>query len=92
MTEWDALVETATERGFRWQVFRTDRHGTEVLAGVFRHRDVTDVVVVSDEDHAHAYRVPTKDTDLFAPSRVYWWYAASPVWTLRALLTLPAPA
>jgi hypothetical protein len=50
------------------------------------------VFVFSGAEHAHAYRLPTRaDIDVFTPVRVYWWYGASPVWTLRALLTLPEP-
>jgi hypothetical protein len=92
VTDWDALLEEAAARGYLWHLFRTDRHGPEVLAGVFQHHGSADVIVFSGAEHAHAYRLPTgRDTDVFTPSRVYWWYAASPVWTLRALLTLPAP-
>lgn len=92
VTEWDALLATAIERGYLWQVFRTDRHGTEVLAGVRHHSASADVIVLPGADVAHAYRLPAgADTDVFTPARVYWWYGASPVWTLRALLTLPAP-
>ena len=92
VTEWDALLEAAATRGYLWHMFRTDRHGPEVLAGVFQRHGSADVIVFSCAEHAHAYRLPTdRDTDVFTPSRVYWWYAASPVWTLRALLTLPAP-
>jgi hypothetical protein len=90
VTEWDALLETAIRRGYLWQVFRTDRHGPEFLAGVRHHSAGADVIVLSGADIAHAYRLPD-DADVFTPDRVYWWYAASPVWTLRALLTLPAP-
>lgn len=91
-TELDALLEKAGKRGFLWHMFRTDRHGPEVLAGVFQHVDRADVLVLTGHDHAHAYRLPTTgDTDVFAPTRVYWWYAATPVWTLRALLTLATP-
>ena len=79
-------------RGYRWQMFHTDRNGPELLAGVRHHSACTDVIVLSGADVAHAYRLPADpDTDVFAPARVHWWYAASPVWTLRALLTLPAP-
>lgn len=92
VTEWDALLDTAAGRGFLWHMFRVDRHGPEVLAGTFQHLGCADVVVFTGAEHAHAYRVPTgTDTDVFAPVRVYWWYAASPVWTLRGLLTLAAP-
>lgn len=92
VTELDALLEKAGKLGYLWHMFRTDQHGPEVLAGVFQHCDRADVFVFSDDEHAHAYRLPTDtDTDVFAPTRVYWWYVASPVWTLRALLTLPEP-
>lgn len=92
MTELDALLSEAGRRGFMWHMFRTDQHGPEVLAGVFQHSGCADVFVLTGEDHAHAYRLPTAvDTDVFAPGRVVWWYVASPVWTLRALLTLARP-
>jgi hypothetical protein len=92
VTELDALLETAGRRGYLWHMFRIDRHGPEVLAGVFQHPGRADVFVFSSDDQAHAYRLPTSaDTDVFAPTLVYWWYVSSPVWTLRALLTLPAP-
>jgi hypothetical protein len=92
VTELEALLEKAGRCGYLLQVFRTDRDGAELLAGVYEHPGCADVFVFSGEEHAHAYRLPTgADTDVFAPTRVYWWYAASPVWTLRALLTLPAP-
>lgn len=93
VTELDALLETAGKRGFTWHMFRTDQHGPEVLAGVFQHPHCADVVVVNSDGFAHAYRLPTDaDTDVFVPTRVYWWYGASPVWTMRALLTLPDPS
>lgn len=92
VTELDVLLETAGERGYMWHMFRADRHGPEVLAGVFQHAKCADVFVFSGESYAHAYRLPTGDeTDVFSPAHVYWWYGASPVWTLRALLTLRAP-
>ncbi|MPZ83107.1 MAG: hypothetical protein GEV28_23025 [Actinophytocola sp.] len=92
MTEWDALIETAGRRCYLWHMFRMDRHGPELLAGVYQWRDCADVVVLFDDQHAHAYRIPTdENTDVFTPTHVYWWYGANPVWTMRALLTLPAP-
>lgn len=90
--ELDTLLETAGKRGFTMHMFRTDHHGLEILAGVFRRVGCADVFVLTSDQHAHAYRSPTDtDTDVFVPTRVYWWYGASPVWTLRALLTLPEP-
>lgn len=92
VTELDALLEQAGKRGFVWHLFRPDHHGPEVLAGVFQWATCADVVVLSDATHAHAYRVPIgESTDVFAPTRVLWWYGPNPVWTLRALLTLLPP-
>jgi len=92
VTELDVLLETAGKRGFMWHMFRTDQHGPEVLAGVFQHPGCADVFVFSGGEHAHAYRLPTgRHADVFAPTQVYWWYGASPVWTLRAVLTLLEP-
>jgi hypothetical protein len=91
VTELDVLLMTAGERGYQWHTL-TGRHGSEILAGVCHHHGCADVFVFSDGEHAHAYRLPTgTETDVFAPIGVYWWYGANPVWTLRALLTLPAP-
>lgn len=41
----------------------------------------------------HAFRVDRHgpDIDIITPSQVYWSYAAGPVWTLRAFLTLAPP-
>ena len=87
LTELDVLLAKARNIGFKLHRF----HG-EILAGVFHYAECADVFVLSGAEHAYAYRVPTGvDTDVFAPARVYWWYAACPVWTLRALLTLPEP-
>jgi hypothetical protein len=92
VTELDALLEKAGKHGYLWHLFRSDRHGPDVVAAVYRWDGCADVLVLLDDQHAHAYRMPTdEDTDLFAPTRIYWWYGASAVWTLRALLTLPEP-
>jgi hypothetical protein len=89
VTELDALLEIAADRGY---LLHTGRHSSEIVAGVFQHHDCADVFVFAGEEHAYAYRLPTNaDTDVFAPSEVYWWYEASPVWTVRALLALSAP-
>lgn len=105
MTELEALLEEAGRRGYLWYQFRPDHHGPDVLAGVYRWNHCSDVVVLTDERSTHAYRTPTGPAvDVFAPSHVHWWYGRSDgsvpgtvlpgismVWTLRALLTLPAP-
>jgi hypothetical protein len=95
--EIDALIDEAGRRGFLWHLFRTDRHGPEVLAGVLRWPDCADVVVLIDDRDSHAYRVPTGNlsVDVFAPTCVHWFYGLSAevgmAWVLRALLTLPRP-
>lgn len=90
--ELDALLERAGKTGFLWHMFRVDQHGPEVLAGVYRWGGCADVIVLSGEQSAHAYRTPTDTaTDVFAPREVLWWYSHRPVWTLRALLTVPPP-
>lgn len=93
----DVLVEEAGRRGYLWHLFRVDRHGPEVLAGVLRWPQCTDVVVLMDDETSHAYRVPAGDSgvDVFAPTWVHWFYGLSAEvgmeWVLRALLTLPRP-
>ncbi|HEU5474170.1 MAG TPA: hypothetical protein VFV67_26285 [Actinophytocola sp.] len=74
-------------------MFQSDNNGPDVVAGVFKWNECADVYVLQDCEHAHAYRLPTRATedDVFAPAKVLWWYGACPVWTLRALLTLPGP-
>lgn len=90
--ELDALLERTGKAGFLWHMFRVDQHGPEVLAGVYHWRGCADVVVLSGEQSAHAYRSPADaTTDVFAPRHVLWWYGNNPVWTLRALLTIPPP-
>lgn len=90
----DALVEEAGRRGYLWHLFRVDRHGPEVLAGVLRWPTCADVVVLIDDDASHAYRTPAVE-DVFAPAWVHWFYGLSAevgmAWVLRALLTLPGP-
>jgi hypothetical protein len=90
--ELNALLEEAGKRGFLWHLFRSNQHGPDVLAGVFQWPDCADVFVLTDERHAHAYRMPTgPHSDVYVPGEVFWWYQSSPVWTLRAVLTLPEP-
>jgi hypothetical protein len=90
--EFAALIKEVGRRGFMLHAFRVDHHGPDILAAVLTFDRCADVVILLDEDHARAYRTPTgRNVDLFAPTQVYWSYASSPVWTLRALLTLEPP-
>lgn len=91
--ELDALLGEIGRRGYLLYSFRTDLHGPEILAAVYDYGGTADVVVLFAADHAVAYRTPTgPGLDVFAPERVYWMYGGSPIWTLRALLTLAPPA
>lgn len=84
VTELEALIEVAGKRGYTWHMFRMDRNGPDVLAGVHRWRDCADVLVLLDDATTHAYRVPLDSIDLFSPRHVVWWYGCiSMVWTLR---------
>jgi hypothetical protein len=77
-SELDVLLERASRRGYAWHRFRDDRHGPEVLAGVFGWDNCTDVLVLTDEKGTHAYRTPIAPTvDVFAPTHVHWWYGRS---------------
>lgn len=88
----DALLDRLGRRGAMLHAFRVDRHGPEILAAVHDWGGTADVVILHDEERAVAYRTPTgPDIDMFRPEWVYWSYAAGPVWTLRALLTLAPP-
>lgn len=91
----DELEELLTLLGkhrFTMHEFQPDRDGPEVLAAIREFRACADVVVMLDQQRACAWRTPRRpDLDLLAPTHVFWVYAANPVWTLRALLTLPPP-
>lgn len=79
-TELDVLIEEASKRGYLWHRFRDDKHGPEVLAGVFQWERCADVLVLADEKGTHAYRAPTgPDSDVFAPAHVHWWYGRGDV-------------
>jgi hypothetical protein len=91
--ELDVLLELLGKRGFLLHAFRTDLHGPEIVAFTRDHRGgLADVLIIFDNERACAHRVPTgPGIDVFAPRMVLWWYASSPVWTVRALLTLAPP-
>lgn len=92
MNELEALLTEAGHRGFLWYMFQSDQDGPDVVAGVYQWNGCADVYVLLDCERAHAYRLPTgAAADVFDPHDVLWWYGAGPVWTLRALLTLPGP-
>jgi hypothetical protein len=87
-----ALIEKIGKSGFLLHSFQGDRHGPDVLAAVRDFGGVVDVVIMFDEQRACAYRTPSgPGVDVFGPRHVFWSYASSAVWTLRALLTLAAP-
>lgn len=88
----DLLVRLGRQR-FMEHAFRVDRHGPDVLGFVHAWGAGTvDVVILFDERLACAYRTVTgPDVDVFAPDLVSWWYSSSPVWTLRAMISLPQP-
>jgi hypothetical protein len=86
-------LQQVSDRGFLWHSFRSDRHGPDYLAAVLARPDVADVLVISGDEYAHAYRTPRGDSsdDVFRPKLVWWWYGTNPIWVVRALLALPEP-
>ena len=86
------LIERIGKNGFFLHSFQGDRHGPDVLAAVRDFGGTADVMIMFDAERACAYRTPTgPGVDIFAPAHVFWSYASSAVWTLRALLTVAAP-
>jgi hypothetical protein len=91
-TELDELLGLVGRQRFLAYAFRSDRDGPDVLAFVrYWAGGTADVVIVFDEERASAFRTAGSGADVFAPELVSWWYAAKPVWTLRALIALPEP-
>jgi len=91
--ELDVLMERLGRQRFMFHQFRVDQHGPDVLAAVHDWGEAADVVILADEYNACAYRTPRgHSVDVFEPEAVYWWFTASPKWTIRALLELPQPA
>jgi hypothetical protein len=92
LEEFDILIAHLGHLPYVFHEFRIGTRDDEALAAVRSWGEIADVVIVRDESTATAYRSPTgPDLDVFDPVRVFWFYASSAAWTLRALLTLPAP-
>lgn len=91
-TELDELLGLVGRLGFLAYAFRSDRDGPDVLAFVrYWAGGTADVAIIFDEERASAFRTAGSGADVFAPELVSWSYTAKPVWTLRALIALPAP-
>lgn len=92
--EFDLLVEQLGKQRFVNHEMGLAHDGRPNVLGFVRDwgSGIADVVVIVDEAHACAWRTAIgPDVDVFAPDRVSWSYAHTPVWTLRALLTMPPP-
>lgn len=87
----EELLEELRRRNWVLHLFG-GREAPEIYAAVHRWPTCADVIVLRDEQRASAFRVPTfPGTDVFGPRVVTWQYHATPVWTLRAVLTLAEP-
>ncbi|OLF15221.1 hypothetical protein BU204_23100 [Actinophytocola xanthii] len=81
----------------RWTLYRWgEAEDPALLAGVFRWctaRQV-DVLLLRRNGSGNAYRAPLfRERDLFTPPTVLWeYYCESALWTLRAIMSLPAPS
>ncbi|WIY06888.1 hypothetical protein QRX60_24655 [Amycolatopsis mongoliensis] len=87
----EQLLEELRRRKWVLHLFG-GREAPEIYAAVHTWPTCADVIILRDEHRASAYRVPTfPGTDVFSPRVVTWQYHATPVWTLRAVLTLAEP-
>jgi hypothetical protein len=87
----EELLEELRRRKWVLHLFG-GREEPDVYAAVHRWPTCADVIVLRDEHRASAFRVPLfPGTDVFSPKVVTWQYHATPVWTLRAVLTLAEP-
>ncbi|KAA5825465.1 hypothetical protein F1721_33050 [Saccharopolyspora hirsuta] len=93
-SEIDLLLTELNSEAWAVWVYGPKR-GPSILAAVRRWRTCADVVILRGEDgenDATAFRTPTMPgSDPFVPFLVSWQYHSSAVWTLRAVLALPAP-
>ncbi|HEU5474767.1 MAG TPA: hypothetical protein VFV67_29340 [Actinophytocola sp.] len=86
------LLEWLGRQGFVISSFQGDRNGPDVLAAIYDWGETADVLIMHSKTEARAYRALTgPEVDLLAPGYVVWTYFSNAVWTLRAVLTLPAP-
>lgn len=85
----ELLVEL---RRRHWTLVRWgDEKDPALLAAVLKWDTCVDVLIMRNSEQATAYRVPATSDDVFNPEVVSYQYHASPLWTLRAILALPAP-
>ncbi|MBB5158060.1 hypothetical protein [Saccharopolyspora phatthalungensis] len=87
----DGLLTELRRR--QWTLIRWGpQDAPALLAAMFKWETCADVLILRNENHATAYRVPiTGDSGVFNPQAVSYQYHHSPLWTLRAILALPAP-
>jgi hypothetical protein len=92
-TELDELLIELGRQGFICHEMRLDHVGPDVVGFVRSWAGgVVDVVILFDEQKACAWRTASgPGVDVFAPDLVSWWYEQCPVWTLRAVLSMPPP-
>ncbi|MQA09334.1 MAG: hypothetical protein GEU98_12445 [Pseudonocardiaceae bacterium] len=63
-----------------------------LLAAILRWNTCSDVLILRSENDATAFRAPAwPDSNVFSPRKVSYQYHANALWTLRAILSLPAP-
>lgn len=68
------------------------RESPALMGAMFQWRDCADVLLVRNDRQASGYRIPTvHGGEVFNPESVLYQYHQSPLWTLRAILSLPHP-
>ncbi|GAB3484412.1 hypothetical protein [Amycolatopsis cihanbeyliensis] len=86
----DLLTEL---RRRQWTLLRWGPPDAPRLLAAMLHRETcADVLILRSEQDASAFRAPVwRGSDPLAPEKVSYQYHANALWTLRAILTLPAP-
>lgn len=90
-----SLDELLTELRLRqWTLFRWGRaEDPELVAAAYQWDAYADAVLLRRDRTASGYRTPTRsDTEVFSPGLVTYQYHGHPLWVVRAVLALPAPA
>ena len=88
----DEWIAELTRRGWK-HFYVPNREQPRALASTFWHpAGLVDVVQIFADADGFAYRAPVPvNGDPFRPAAVVWTYGGDVVWTIRAILALPAP-
>jgi hypothetical protein len=90
----DDALDEIRQRKWTMHYFGKDARRPELIAATHRwpRRGCADVLILRSEQDATAYRVLLEQADdPLEPEVIVYFYQQSAIWTLRAILALPAP-